>query len=97
LNLLETVKGKFLLSSFRNNALTKFIKRNGWHTVELKMAQSMTHGRKTKRQKVEALTANYPIPVNPNDLGKEGSGKRGRGKLEKRRAGASARPALVGL
>lgn len=71
LNLLEAVKGKFLLSSFRNNALTEFIKRNGWHTVELKMAQPMTHGRKTKRQKVEVLTANYPISVNPNDLGKK--------------------------
>ncbi|MDR0639488.1 MAG: hypothetical protein LBG27_11415 [Spirochaetaceae bacterium] len=30
----------------------------------------MTHRHKTKRRKVEALTANYPIPVNPDGRGK---------------------------
>jgi DNA adenine methylase len=58
---LETLQGKFLLSSFRNKALTDFTRRNGWHTLELKMACSMTHGYKTQRGKIELLTANYPI------------------------------------
>jgi DNA adenine methylase len=63
LKLLESVEGKFLLSSFRNAALREFVQRNGWHTAELKMPCTMTHGYKTKRQKVEVLTANYPITV----------------------------------
>jgi DNA adenine methylase len=64
LKLLEAIEGKFLLSSFRNASLKEFTKRNGWHTVELKMPCTMTHGYKTKRKKVEVLTANYPIAVN---------------------------------
>ncbi|MDR0582880.1 MAG: DNA adenine methylase [Treponema sp.] len=61
LGLLEGIQGKFLLSSFRNKSLTNYTKRNDWHTLELKMASSMTHGYKTQRGKAEVLTANYPI------------------------------------
>jgi DNA adenine methylase len=63
LNLLEKLKGKFLLSSFRNKALTEFSRRNGWHTVAFSMTQSMTHRYPSKHGKVEVLTANYPISV----------------------------------
>ncbi|MDR1094922.1 MAG: DNA adenine methylase, partial [Spirochaetaceae bacterium] len=66
LKLLERIQGKFLLSSYRNKTLKEFAGRNGWHTVELRMALSMTHGQKTIRQKVEVLTANYPISVKPD-------------------------------
>jgi DNA adenine methylase len=41
LKLLESVEGKFLLSSFRNTALSEFVRRNGWHTAELKMPCTM--------------------------------------------------------
>jgi DNA adenine methylase len=61
LRLVEGIQGKFLLSSFRNRSLMNYAKRNGWHSLELKMASSMTHGHKTQRGKVEVLTANYPI------------------------------------
>jgi DNA adenine methylase len=62
LGLLETIQGKFLLSSFRNASLTAFSRRKGWHTVELRLSSSMTHGQgRTVRDKVEVLTANYPI------------------------------------
>jgi DNA adenine methylase len=61
LNILEGLKGKFLLSSYRNAHLTEFTRRNNWHTLELKMANTMTHGHKTQRGKIEVLTANYPI------------------------------------
>jgi DNA adenine methylase len=71
LKLLEAVKGKFLLSSFRNTALREFIKRNGWHTVELKMACSMTNRSQAPRQKVEVLTANYPISVTLDERSKK--------------------------
>lgn len=63
LKLLENMRGKFLLSSFRNEALRGFTARNGWHTVELRMALSMSHGYETQRKKIEVLTANYPIAV----------------------------------
>lgn len=61
LALLGRIKGKFLLSSFRNKALTEAVQQYGWHYLELKMACSMTHGYATKRAKIEVLTANYPI------------------------------------
>jgi DNA adenine methylase len=58
---LESIKGKFLLSSYRNKSLKEFTERNGWHKQEFKMTLSMTHGYGNPRKKVEVLTANYPI------------------------------------
>jgi len=65
LSLLETVKGKFLLSSYRNKSLTDFIQRAGWHSIEVKMACPMANMSKSgvKKNKVEVLTANYPISL----------------------------------
>jgi DNA adenine methylase len=60
LNILEGLKGKFLLSSYRNKSLADFARRNEWHTLEFTMSSSMTHGH-TMRKKIEVLTANYPI------------------------------------
>jgi DNA adenine methylase len=61
LGILKGLKGKFLLSSYRNDSLTGFARKNKWHTLELKMSSSMTHGCTSQRTKVEVLTANYPI------------------------------------
>lgn len=61
LKVLESIQGKFLLSSFRNKALTEAIKRNGWHNIEIKMHSSMNK----QGCKVEVLTANYPIKMPP--------------------------------
>jgi DNA adenine methylase len=61
LGTLSGIQGKFLLSSYRNKALNEFVAKYGWQTMELKMALSMTHRNKTKRQKIEVITANYPI------------------------------------
>ncbi|MDR1250670.1 MAG: DNA adenine methylase [Treponema sp.] len=62
LGLLEGIKGKFLLSSFHNVNLADFTRRNGWHTVEFRLASAMTHGGGgAVRGKVEVLTASYPI------------------------------------
>jgi DNA adenine methylase len=59
---LEGIKGKFLLSSFRNANLTEYSKRKGWHTVEIRLSSPMTHGQgRVSKDKVEVLTANYPI------------------------------------
>jgi DNA adenine methylase len=65
LNLLATVKGKFLLSSFRNETLGKFIKKKSWHSFEVSMVCSMTNKTGKTRKKVEVFTANYPIKA-PN-------------------------------
>ena len=60
LETLESLKGKFLLSSYRNKALTAAAKRNGWYTLEFKMFCSMTN-RYELKDKIEVMTANYPI------------------------------------
>jgi DNA adenine methylase len=60
LKTLETLKGKFLLSSYRNKHLTAFSERNGWHTLELRMKVAMT-SRYEVKNKIEVLTANYPL------------------------------------
>jgi DNA adenine methylase len=61
LGILKGLKGKFLLSSYRNESLAEFTRKNKWHTLELKMSSPMTHGHNSQRTKVEVLTANYPI------------------------------------
>ena len=54
LELLGTVKGKFLLSSYPSEILTEYSTRNGWYTKEIEMSRSAGGGRK-----VEVLTMNY--------------------------------------
>ena len=71
LGLLASVKGKFLLSSYRNKSLREFTERYGWYTLAFKMPLSMTHRLKNQRTKVEVLTANYPIEVKPEQRGKK--------------------------
>jgi hypothetical protein len=40
----------------------KVTRKNGWHSVEVRLSSSMTHGRgRAPRDKVEVLTANYPV------------------------------------
>jgi DNA adenine methylase len=60
LDTLASIKGKFLLSSYRNKALKEYTEQNGWHTIELKMVNAMTN-RYELKNKIEVLTANYPI------------------------------------
>jgi len=72
LKLLAGIKGKFLLSSFRNEALSEYVRKRKWHSFELRMACSMTHGGgKTPRKKVEVLTANYPISITLDEKSKK--------------------------
>jgi DNA adenine methylase len=64
-DLLETladIKGNFLLSSYPNATLSDFVKKYRWYQFELIMNNSMSAsciGHKV--EKVEVLTANYPI------------------------------------
>jgi DNA adenine methylase len=64
--LLETIskiEGKFLLSSFRHDALNEYKEKYKWSQFEIKMRKSMSAQRGTGRtlEKVEVLTANYHI------------------------------------
>jgi DNA adenine methylase len=56
LKLPESIRGTFLLSSYRNKALTDFTQRNARHTLGFGIPSTMACG-----MKVEVLTANYPI------------------------------------
>jgi DNA adenine methylase len=60
LDTLANMQGKFLLSSYRNDALNGYIERHGWDTVEIRMSLPMSC-RTVPRRKIEMLTANYPI------------------------------------
>lgn len=58
---LSNINGLFLLSSYRNKALTSYIEKYDWDSVELTMCLSMSCWSKVPKQKVEVLTANFPI------------------------------------
>jgi DNA adenine methylase len=56
LELLSTLKGKFMLSSYPSDILSAYIKQNGWYSKEFEMSRPAGWGRKT-----EVLTMNYEI------------------------------------
>lgn len=58
LNALETVQGKFLLSSYPSEILTEYAEKNKWKMIELNMTRSAGGGKKT-----EVLTLNYSDKV----------------------------------
>jgi DNA adenine methylase len=66
LEILADLKGKFLLSSFRNKTLAEFSKYHNWENIEFKMTCSMSSQYKVTRNKIEVLTANYPILTGEN-------------------------------
>jgi len=66
LEILAVIKGTFLLSFFRNKGLTEAVKQYGWHQVELGMTKSMSSQLGRTVQKIEVLTANYPIKMDDN-------------------------------
>lgn len=59
LTLLSTIKGKFLLSSYPSDVLSKYIETNGWQCYEKQSKIAVTH--LTNRTKTECLTANYDM------------------------------------
>lgn len=62
ITVLERIRGKFLLSSFRNKMLQEAVRRNGWSSFEIRMSTPMSlDGENRRGTKVEVLTANYPI------------------------------------
>jgi DNA adenine methylase len=56
---LGKVKAKFLLSSFPSSILTKYIKKNKWHTMSIKKHVAVT--KLTDKVKTEMLVCNYDL------------------------------------
>lgn len=65
--MLTKIKGKFLLSSYRNEALTQAVKLNHWYQIEIKVNTNPTGSNKS-RTKIEVLTANYPIDIQKKEM-----------------------------
>ena len=67
LQTLSKIQGKFLLSSYPNEVLGKYIEAKGWQSIQIQKTISAGKARKGEtrnKQKIEVLTANYPISQN---------------------------------
>ncbi|MEM8506252.1 MAG: DNA adenine methylase [Bacteroidota bacterium] len=66
LNVLESIKGRFLLSSYPSELLEEYITKNGWKRLQLEQKVSVSTGvGNPGKKKIEVLTANYDLS-NPN-------------------------------
>ncbi len=62
LKILESIEGKFLLSSYPNDLLKKYTRKNNWFTKTLEQKVSVAQGvGKGGKRKIEVLTGNYNI------------------------------------
>ena len=59
LRALAQIEGKFLLSSYRSESLSRAVTEHGWYSVEIEMPKAVSKG----KTKIEVLTANYPIQL----------------------------------
>lgn len=61
LNKLENIKGRFILSHFKNGILDNYIRKNGWNLkiIDMPMRVSNFHG--NSRRKQELLVYNYNL------------------------------------
>ncbi len=59
LDVLETVDGKFMLSTYPSDILSEYVERNGWRMIEINMHKSAGGGTKT-----EVITMNYDLSGN---------------------------------
>lgn len=59
LEILAHIKGKFLLSSYPSEILTKYIQKYKWHSFAIEKKIAVT--KLTKRSKTEVLIANYEL------------------------------------
>jgi DNA adenine methylase len=60
LKVLSNIKGKFLLSSYPSELLSKYTKQNKWFTRKIGTSLSLANNTNTKvKRKIEVLTSNY--------------------------------------
>lgn len=65
LTLLQTIKGKFILSNYMSTILESFIVKNGWMYKEIELPLNISHF-KTSRKKKEILVYNYTVKKQPD-------------------------------
>lgn len=62
LSCLSHAKGKFLLSSYPSDILSKFTRDRDWYSIKMqKEVMVDKHSRKVSKKKIEVLTANYDL------------------------------------
>lgn len=61
LEMLASIEGKFLLSSYPSDMLGGFTDHNGWYTLKKELAVTVNIKSGIPKKKIEVLTANYPI------------------------------------
>lgn len=61
LQALAAIEGKFLLSSYPSELLSRYAKANGWHQWDVEQGVSVNNRSGYQKRKVEVLTANYPL------------------------------------
>jgi DNA adenine methylase len=66
LKILESIKGKFLLSSYPNKILEKYAVENNWNKLDISKYLDMSFNLKKVRTKIETLIFNYKVPQNEN-------------------------------
>lgn len=59
LEVISGIKGKFILSSYPNEDLERFVNQNGWNTHGIEMRLSAGHHRFGYRKKTEVITTNF--------------------------------------
>jgi len=57
---LSEIEGRFLLSSYPSELLSRYVKKHGWHQQSKEQTVSVNKGYGAKK-KIEVLTANYSI------------------------------------
>jgi len=63
LDTLSEIQGKFLLSSYESDILAAYSEKHGWHTISFSkpLSSSKVQKGKSRKKKIEVLTANYPL------------------------------------
>ena len=62
LKTLEQIEGKFLMSSYPSEILSKYTIKNGWRTKKIEQSVSVANGTGgSGKKKIEVLTANYDL------------------------------------
>lgn len=61
LEMLASIKGKFLLSSYPSDLLKEFSQQYGWFSMKKEILVSVNAKSGNQKKKVEVLTANYPL------------------------------------
>jgi DNA adenine methylase len=64
LRLLSQIKGKFLLSSYPSDILSKYIKKEKWHSRTIEKYVTVNAKGGNPKKKTEVLTANYSMAEN---------------------------------